>query len=118
MKLTKIKLAQITKETLELKEKDLKVLPLMFLNIKKNDKHFQLTYNGFKMLKSCGFQHYKIKLAEQPTMKSLLNLDRNSPCPYYINKKKTYVLFFAEQPAILLQLLDGNLKQFEFNSDV
>ena len=51
-------------------------------------------------------------------MKSLLNLDRNSPCPYYINKKKTYVLFFAEQPAILLQLLDGNLKQFEFNSDV
>ena len=114
MKLTKIRLAQIAKETLQLKDKVVKIPSQMFLNIKKDDKHFQLTYNGFRIMKSCGFQHYKIKLADKPSIKALLNLDRNSPCPYYINKNKTYVLFFAEQPAILLQLLDGNLKQFEF----
>ena len=116
MKLTKIRLAQVIKETLELKEAILQIPPLMFLNIKRDNKHFQLTYTGFKMMQSCKFKHYKIKLSDQPTINALLNLDRNSPCPYYINKKKTYVLFFAEQPAILLQLLDGNLKQFEFET--
>ena len=116
MKLTKLRLAKIAKETLELKDKAEKIPSQMFLNIKNNDKHFQLTYNGFRILKSCNFKHYKIKLAETPSIKALLNLDRNSPCPYYINKNKTYVLFFAEQPAVLLQLLDGNLKQFTFES--
>jgi len=116
MKLTKIRLAQVIKETLELKEAIQKILSLIFLNIKKDDKHFQLTYNGFKMMQSCKFKHYKIKLSDPPTVNALLNLDRNSPCPYYINQKKTYVLFFSQQPAILLQLLDGNLKQFVFET--
>ena len=46
------------------------------------------------------------------TVKGMLNLDRACSCPYYINQKKTYVLFFSEKPAVMLQLLDGDLENF------
>lgn len=84
----------------------------MFRNIKSDATNFQLTYKGFHLLKHCDFKHYKIKLKNTMTVKGMLNLDRACSCPYYINQKKTYVLFFSEKPAVMLQLLDGDLENF------
>lgn len=112
MKLTKLALANIVKGRCGVPD-SLRSLPaIMFRNIKSDSTNFQLTYKGFHLLKNCDFKHYKIKLKNTMTVKGMLNLDRACACPYYINTKKTYVLFFSEKPAVMLQLLDGDLEHF------
>ena len=112
MKLTKLALANIVKGRCDVSE-DIRSLPaMMFRNIKSDTSNFQLTYQGFHLLKNSDFKHYKIKIKNKLTVRSMLNLDRHCSCPYYINNKKTYVLFFSEKPAVMLQLLDGDLENF------
>tara|TARA_B100001057_G_scaffold237553_1_gene237901 strand:- start:1598 stop:1942 length:345 start_codon:yes stop_codon:yes gene_type:complete len=112
MKLTKLALANIVKGRVGAQDSIRSLPAVMFRNIKSDTTNFQLTYKGFHLLKSCDFKHYKIKIKNQLTVKAMLNLDRNCSCPYYINNKKTYVLFFSEKPAVMLQLLDGDLENF------
>jgi hypothetical protein len=58
------------------------------------------------------FQSYKIKLNKPITMRAMLNLDRSCPAPYYLPQKRQYVTLYAEKPAVVLQLLDGDLDSF------
>jgi len=113
MKLTKTKLAELIIKQCDLKIAETNVMKMMFRNIKQDDANFHLTYKGFHLLKYAQFKWYKIKISSKLTMKALLNLDRNCPAPYYINGKRTYVFMFSEKPAIILQMLDGDLKNFQ-----
>ena len=113
MKLTKTKLADFIVKHCDLKISSEKTMKMMFRNIKQEDTHFHLTYKGFHLLKYAQFKVYKIKISAKLTMKSLLNLDRYCPAPYYINGKRTYVFMFSEKPAIILQMLDGDLQNFQ-----
>lgn len=113
MKLTKTKLAELIIKQCDLKITCDKVMKMMFRNIKANDTHFHLTYKGFHLLKYAQFKWYKIRISSKLTMKALLNLDRYCPTPYYINGKRSYVFMFSEKPAIILQMLDGDLQNFQ-----
>jgi hypothetical protein len=112
MKLTKTKLATLINKQCDLKLSSEQTMKMMFRNMKENESHFHLTYKGFHLMKYAQFKWYKIKITSKLTMRALLNLDRYCPSPYYINGKRTYVFMFSEQPAIVLQLLDGDLKHF------
>ena len=112
MKLTKTKLAELCKLQCDLHMTPEKVKKTMFRSFGDNSR-FQLTYKGFKILKYAKFQTYKIKIKKQLTMKSMLNLDRQCPCPYYLPKDKKYVYIFAQKPAVVLQMLDGDIENFQ-----
>jgi|TARA_Y100000114_G_C11580502_1_gene240798 hypothetical protein len=113
MKLTKTRLAELIKQQCDLQSSTEKTIKIMFRNFKHEDTHFQLNYKGYHLMKYAKFKWYKIKITSKLTMKALLNLDRHCPAPYYINGKRTYVFMFSEQPAVMLQLLDGDLKNFQ-----
>ena len=112
MKLTKINLAKlvIANSNLDISESNL--VKLMFRNFVKDDARFQLTYKGFKFLKHAGIKAYKIKIKSKLSIKALINIDRACPCPYYISPKTMYVVMFAQKPAVILQMLDGDAEQF------
>ena len=112
MKLTKSRLSDLVKQQCDLKMPSAKAVIMMFMNSKHDDSNFQLTYKGFQLLKFAKFKNYKIKLKGKLNMKAILNLDRQCPCPYYLPQKKQYVFLFAEKPAIVLQMLDGDLENF------
>jgi len=113
MKLTKSTLAKLIKQQCDLDIPIDKIVKMMFRSFVSDNSHFALTYKGFHLLKYAKFQQYKIRLNKPITMKSLLNLDRNSPAPYYLPAKRKYVILFAEKPAVMLQLLDGDLENFQ-----
>tara|TARA_R110000744_G_scaffold32445_5_gene75913 strand:+ start:4907 stop:5251 length:345 start_codon:yes stop_codon:yes gene_type:complete len=113
MKLTKSKLTELLKTQCDLNMTCAKITIMTFLNPKDDDCHFQLNYKGFHLMKYAKFKYYKIRLKNRLSMKNWLTLDRNCPSPYYINGKKNYVYMFAEKPAVLLQLLDGDLDSFQ-----
>lgn len=113
MKLTKINLSELLIKQCDLPMNKDSVMKMIFRNIKSDCSHFGLTYKGFQIMKYAQFKLYKIKIKDKLTMKALLNLDRNCPAPYYINGKKTYVFMFSEKPAVVLQLLDGDLQNFQ-----
>ena len=112
MKLTKINLAKlvIANSNLDISESNL--VKLMFRNFVKDDARFQLTYKGFQFLKHAGIKAYKIKIKSKLSIKAIINIDRACPCPYYISPKTMYVVMFAQKPAVILQLLDGDAEQF------
>lgn len=112
MKLTKSKLAELIKQQCDLNLPVDKIIKMMFKSFVSDDSHFNLTYKGYHLLKYAKFQCYKIRLNAPVTMKSFLNLNRSCPSPYYLPQKKKYVFLFAEKPAIMLQLLDGDLTNF------
>ena len=112
MKLTKTKLAELCKLQCDLHMTPEKVKKTMFRSFGDNSR-FQLTYKGFQILKYAKFQTYKIKIKKQLTMKSILNLDRQCPCPYYLPKDKKYVYIFAQKPAVVLQMLDVDIENFQ-----
>ena len=84
----------------------------MFRNFVKDDARFQLTYKGFQFLKHAGRKAYKIKIKSKLSIKAIINIDRACPCPYYISPKTMYVVMFAQKPAVILQMLDGDAEQF------
>ena len=112
MKLTKINLAKlvIANSNLDISESNL--VKLMFRNFVKDDARFQLTYKGFQFLKHAGIKAYKIKIKSKLSIKAIINIDRSCPCPYYISPKTMYVVMFAQKPAVILQMLDGDAEQF------
>ena len=112
MKLTKINLAKlvIANSNLDITESNL--VKLMFRNFVKDDARFQLTYKGFQFLKHAGIKAYKIKIKSKLSIKAIINIDRACPCPYYISPKTMYVVMFAQKPAVILQMLDGDAEQF------
>ena len=112
MKLTKINLAKlvIANSNLDISESNL--VKLMFRNFVKDDARFQLTYKGFQFLKHAGIKAYKIKIKSKLSIKAIINIDRACPCPYYISPKTMYVVMFAQKPAVILQMLDGDAEQF------
>lgn len=112
MKLTKINLAKlvIANSNLDIPESNL--VKLMFRNFVKDDARFQLTYKGFQFLKHAGIKAYKIKIKSKLSIKAIINIDRACPCPYYISPKTMYVVMFAQKPAVILQMLDGDAEQF------
>ena len=112
MKLTKINLAKlvIANSNLDISESNL--VKLMFGNFVKDDARFQLTYKGFQFLKHAGIKAYKIKIKSKLSIKAIINIDRACPCPYYISPKTMYVVMFAQKPAVILQMLDGDAEQF------
>ena len=112
MKLTKINLAKlvIANSNLDISESNL--VKLMFRNFVKDDARFQLTYKGFQFLKHAGIKAYKIKIKSKLSIKAIINIDRACPCPYYISPKTMYVVIFAQKPAVILQMLDGDAEQF------
>ena len=113
MKLTKSKLAELIKTQCDLDMTVDKIVKMMFKSFASDDSHFNLTYKGYHLLKYAKFQSYKIRMNKQLTMKSMLNLDRQCPCPYYLPKKKSYVYLFAQKPAVVLQMLDGDIENFQ-----
>ena len=113
MKLTKSKLAALIQTNCDLTMTIDKVKKLIFRSFVREDARFQLTYKGFQLLKFAKFQTYKIRINKPLTMKSILNLDRQCPCPYYLPKKKNYVYLFAQKPAVILQMLDGDIENFQ-----
>ena len=112
MKLTKINLAKlvIANSNLDISESNL--VKLMFRNFVKDDARFQLTYKGFQFLKHADIKAYKIKIKSKLSIKAIINIDRACPCPYYISPKTMYVVMFAQKPAVILQMLDGDAEQF------
>ena len=112
MKLTKINLSKlvISNSNLDISESNL--VKLMFRNFVKDDARFQLTYKGFQFLKHAGIKAYKIKIKSKLSIKAIINIDRACPCPYYISPKTMYVVMFAQKPAVILQMLDGDAEQF------
>ena len=112
MKLTKINLAKlvIANSNLDISESNL--VKLMFRNFVKDNARFQLTYKGFQFLKHAGIKAYKIKIKSKLSIKAIINIDRACPCPYYISPKTMYVVMFAQKPAVILQMLDGDAEQF------
>jgi len=113
MKLTKSKLAELIKKQCDLDIPVDKIVKMMFKSFVSDDSHFNLTYKGYHLLKYAKFQSYKIRINKPLTMKTFLNLNRNCPAPYYIPHKRKYLTLFAEKPAIMLQLLDGDLENFQ-----
>lgn len=113
MKLTKTKLAELIKVNCDLVFPVDKIRKLIFKSFVKDDAHFQITYKGFQLLKYAKFRTYKIRLKKTITMKSMLNLDRMCPSPYYLPKNKQYIYLFAEKPAVVLQMLDGDIENFQ-----
>ena len=113
MKLTKSKLAELLKTQCDLDFTIDKIKKLVFRSFVREDARFQLTYKGFQLLKYAKFTSYKIRINKPLTMKSMLNLDRQCPCPYYLPKKKSYVYLFAQKPAVVLQMLDGDIENFQ-----
>jgi|TARA_S200002703_G_scaffold20977_1_gene17510 hypothetical protein len=113
MKLTKTKLAELIKQQCDLEFAVDKIVKMMFKSFVSDDTHFNLTYKGYHLLKFAKFQSYKIRMNKPITIKSFLNLNRNCPAPYYIPQKRKYLVLFAEKPAVMLQLLDGDLENFQ-----
>ena len=112
IKLSKTHLAELIKQTASIDFSIDQITNLMFKSIVKNDAHFHLSYKGFQLMKYVKFKSYKIKLKDKLTWKGILNLSRECPCPWYISKKKDYVYLYAEKPAVILQMLDGDLSNF------
>jgi hypothetical protein len=112
MKLTKSTLAQLIKQQCDLDLPIDKIVKMMFKSFVSDSSHFNLTYKGNSLLKYAKFQSYKIKLNKPITMRAMLNLDRSCPAPYYLPQKRQYVTLYAEKPAVVLQLLDGDLDSF------
>ena len=113
MKLTKSKLAELIKAQCDLQVTSEAIKKMMFKSFVKDDAHFQITYKGFQLLKYAKFKTYKIRLNKVITMKAMLNLDRMCPSPYYLPKIKKYIYLFAEKPAVVLQMLDGDIDNFQ-----
>lgn len=113
MKLTKSKLAELLKTQCDLDFDIDKIKKLVFRSFVREDARFQLTYKGFQLLKYAKFQSYKIRINKSLTMKAMLNLDRQCSCPYYLPKNKNYVYMFAQKPAVVLQMLDGDIENFQ-----
>jgi len=113
MKLTKSKLAELIKTQCDLEITVDKIIKMMFRSFVREDARFQLTYKGYQLLKYAKFTSYKIRMNKPLTMKSMLNLDRQCPCPYYLPKKKSYVYLYAQKPAVVLQMLDGDIENFQ-----
>lgn len=113
MKLTKLKLSELVKSQCDLNFPVDTITKLMFRSFVREDARFQLTYKGFQLLKFAKFTSYKIRMNKPITMKAMLNLDRQCPCPYYLPKKKNYVYLFAQKPAVVLQMLDGDIENFQ-----
>ena len=113
MKLTKSKLAELIKTQCDLQFPIEKIRKIMFKSFIKEDAYFQITYKGFQLLKFAKFKCYKIRLNKPITMKSILNLNRECASPYYLPKQKNYIFLFAEKPAVVLQMLDGDIENFQ-----
>lgn len=113
MKLTKPKLAELIKQQCDLDLPIDKIVKMMFKSFVSQESHFNLTYKGYHLLKYAKFQSYKIRMNKPLTIKAFLNLNRYCPAPYYIPQKRKYLVLFAEKPAIMLQLLDGDLQNFQ-----
>jgi hypothetical protein len=113
MKLTKSKLAELIIRQCDISMTAESVKKMMFKSFVKDDAHFQVTYKGFQLLKYAKFKTYKIRLNKIITMKAMLNLDRMCPSPYYLPKNKKYIYLFAEKPAVVLQMLDGDIDNFQ-----
>jgi hypothetical protein len=113
MKLTKSKLAELIKAQCDVQVTSEAIKKMMFKSFVKDDAHFQITYKGFQLLKYAKFKTYKIRLNKVITMKAMLNLDRMCPSPYYLPKNKKYIYLFAEKPAVVLQMLDGDIDNFQ-----
>lgn len=112
MKLTKSTLCKLIKQNCDIDITEDKLVRMVFRSFVKDSSHFGLTYKGFHLLKYAKFKNYKIKMRSRINMKGLLNLDRECPCPYYVSNKKDYVFLFAEKPAVVLQMLDGDIENF------
>ena len=113
MKLTKSRLAELIKQQCDLEQPVDKIVKMMFKSFVSDDTHFNLTYKGYHLLKFAKFQSYKIRMNKPLTIKAFLNLNRNCPAPYYIPQKRKYLVLYAEKPAVMLQLLDGDLENFQ-----
>ena len=113
MKLTKSKLAQLIQTQCDINLPVDKVKQMMFKSFIKEDAYFQVTYKGYQLLKYAKFNSYKIRLTKPITMKSILNLNRSCASPYYLPKNKQYIYLFAEKPAVVLQMLDGDIANFQ-----
>lgn len=74
----------------------------------------RLTDQGFKIfadiLKLEQYQ-YQFPTDRYIDINLLLNLDRKLKCPYYINKRKSQIVFFGSKEAVLNSLY-GDLKTF------
>lgn len=112
MKLTKSKLSELIKSQTDISVSQDAIKKLMFKSFIKDDAHFQVTYKGFQLLKFAKFRSYKIRLKKIITMKGMLQLDKECRSPYYLPKNKKYIFLFAEKPAIVLQMLDGDIENF------
>ena len=112
MKLTKSNLAQLVKAKCNLDLDDDKIIRLLFRSFTRDDARFQLTAKGSKLLKLAGIKSYKIKLQKKLTMKAIINIDRACTCPYYVSPRTMYAILFAEKPAMVLHLLDGDVENF------
>ena len=113
MKLTKSRLAELIKQQCDLDMPVDKIVKMMFKSFVSDDPHFNLTYKGYHLLKFAKFRSYKIRMNKPLTIKAFLNLNRNCPAPYYIPQKRKYLVLYAEKPAVMLQLLDGDLENFQ-----
>lgn len=112
MKLSKTHLVELIKQTTSIDLDSKKLKNLMFKSPTQEDSNFQLSYKGFQLMKYVKFKSYKIRLKEKLTWRGMLNLSRECGCPYYIANKKDYVYLYAEKPAVILQMLDGDLSNF------
>ena len=112
MKLTKTKLAELIQTQCDINLPVDKVKQMMFKSFIKEEAYFQVTYKGFQFLKHAGIKAYKIKIKSKLSIKAIINIDRACPCPYYISPKTMYVVMFAQKPAVILQMLDGDAEQF------
>ncbi len=112
MKLTKSNLAKLVKTKCHLDLDDNQTVRLMFRSFTRDNARFQLTAKGSKLLKQAGIKSYKIKLQKKLTMRAIINLDRSCTCPYYISPRTMYAILFAEKPAMILHLLDGDVENF------
>ena len=43
---------------------------------------------------------------------AIINIDRACTCPYYVSPRTMYAILFAEKPAMVLHLLDGDVENF------
>ena len=99
---------KLTKRLVELLPEDHRIsieeaMLLWYTNIRNNG-GFRLTQNGLQAMKILGLESWSVKLNDiKITMdkKLLLALDRKLTYPYFIDYKKTEIVFYSSKEAVM-----------------
>jgi hypothetical protein len=115
---TKLKLAKLVLQTLELPNDDISAKKAVSQwwanNRKKENSGFKLTDIGFLAFKKANIKYYSIPFDQPILMTNQLHiwLDHFIDCPFYVTS--TDITVFSEKMAVQLLLFSGNIYKYGF----